>query len=77
MTFLVKGLSFAGLVGAAFVQAGWLGRVWSGVPALAGVERRLVDALVDQIALAELDLGLARGEIDIEEHTAKKKALSA
>lgn len=28
-------------------------------------------------ALAELDLRLARGEIDIEEHAAKKKALSA
>lgn len=28
-------------------------------------------------ALNELDLRLARGEIDIEEHSAKKKALSA
>lgn len=28
-------------------------------------------------ALAELDMRLARGEIDIEEHAAKKKALSA
>lgn len=42
MTFLVKGLSFGGLAGAALVRAGWLGWVFSGVPALAGVGRRLL-----------------------------------
>jgi K+-transporting ATPase ATPase A chain len=42
MTILAYGLYFAVLVGAAVLLAAWMARVYNGVPALAGIERRIL-----------------------------------
>ena len=42
MTFLAYAIYFGVLVGAALAVAAWMGRVYSGIPALAGVERGLL-----------------------------------
>ncbi|GGH44935.1 potassium-transporting ATPase subunit KdpA [Frigidibacter albus] len=42
MTMLAYALYFAALVGAALVLAAWMARVYSGIPALAGIERRVL-----------------------------------
>ncbi|AMY71307.1 potassium-transporting ATPase subunit KdpA [Frigidibacter mobilis] len=42
MTMLAYALYFAGLIGAAVALAAWMARVYSGIPALAGIERRLL-----------------------------------
>jgi potassium-transporting ATPase potassium-binding subunit len=44
MTLLSYGLYFAVLIGLALAVAAWMGRVYDGLPALAGVERRLLRA---------------------------------
>ena len=42
MTLLAYALYFAVLLGAALVLAAWMGRVYAGLPALAGVERGIL-----------------------------------